>query len=36
MITEHARCAVAPSSEQRLNGVLDLSPGFVEGEVKEN
>jgi len=36
MVTEHASCAVAPSPEQRLNGVLDLSPNFVGGEVQEN
>jgi len=36
MVTEHAGCAVAPSPEQRLNGVLDLSPDFVGVEVKEN
>ncbi len=28
-----ASCAVAPSPEQRLEGVLDLSPNFVGGEV---
>ncbi|GAA4449753.1 hypothetical protein GCM10023156_14850 [Novipirellula rosea] len=28
-----ADSAVAPSPEQRLKGVLDLSPDFVDGEV---